>query len=306
MAKRTLQSHKAAYDFFLETFEPEREKIIKILTSLQNEIQREAEIEKIGYITYSALGIVGGGMVIGGMIFAPISAGASLGLTVVGVSAGVSSSVADIAHGTIKAKIVQKKLNKAQRKLREHEDICLKMAEVLCPLKRDIELIQKRIDDIKQAKKDGDQNVKLIQFATGVTTILANSKPTSVQKLLSNGEELCKIIKLGKAIDELMPAAVRDASKEIARSLSKESTKGVSKMVTKETATLSTKLVMGTVTATAILVDLGFLISDAIDLHDFCDGNLCSEAENLRCVIKQIQKEKDDLKNALHIKVSSV
>lgn len=306
MAKRTLQSHKAAYDFFLETFEPEREKIIKILTSLQNEIQREAEIEKIGSITYSGLGIVGGGMVIGGMILAPISAGASLGLTVVGVSAGLSSSAADIAHGTIKAKIVQKKLNKAQRKLREHEDTCLKMTEVLCPLKRDIELIQKRIDDIKQAKKDGDQNVKLIRFASEVTTILANSKPTSVQKLLSNGEELCKIIKLGKAIDELMPAAVRDASKEIARSLSKESTKGVSKMVTKETATLSTKLVMGTVTATAILVDLGFLISDAIDLHDFYDGNLCNEAENLRCVIKQIQKEKDDLKNALHIKVSSV
>lgn len=306
MAKRTLQSYKAAYDFFSDTFEPEREKIIEILTSLQNEIQREAEIQKIGSITYSSLGMVGGGLMIGGIILAPISAGASLGFTVVGLSAGLSSSVADIAHGTIKAKIVQQKLNKAQRKLREHEDICSKMTEVLCPLKRDIELIQKRIDDIKQAKKDGDQNVKLIQIASEVTNILADSKPQSVQKMVSNGEELCKIIKLGKALDELMPAAALDASKEIARRLSKDSAKGVSKMVTKETATLSSKVFMGTVTAAAILVDLGFLISNAIDLNDFYDGNLCNEAESLRCVIKQIQKEKDDLKNAFRIKVSSV
>lgn len=180
------------------------------------------------------------------------------------------------------------------------------MTEVLCRLKRDIELIQKRIDDIKQAKKDGDQNVKLIQIASEVTNILADSKPQSVQKMVSNGEELCKIIKLGKALDELMPAAALDASKEIARRLSKDSAKGVSKMVTKETATLSSKVFMGTVTAAAILVDLGFLISDAIDLNDFYDGNLCNEAESLRCVIKQIQKEKDDLKNAFRIKVSSV
>lgn len=306
MAKRTLQSYKAAYDFFSDTFEPEREKIIEILTSLQNEIQREAEIQKIGSITYSSLGMVGGGLMIGGIILAPISAGASLGFTVVGLSAGLSSSVADIAHGTIKAKIVQQKLNKAQRKLREHEDTCSKMTEVLCPLKRDIELIQKRIDDIKQAKKDGDQNVKLIQIASEVTNILADSKPQSVQKMVSNGEELCKIIKLGKALDELMPAAALDASKEIARRLSKDSAKGVSKMVTKETATLSSKVFMGTVTAAAILVDLGFLISNAIDLNDFYDGNLCNEAESLRCVIKQIQKEKDNLKNAFRIKVSSV
>lgn len=64
-----------------------------------------------------------------------------------------------------------------------------KMTEVLCPWNRDIELIQKRIDDIKQAKKDGVQNVKLIQIASEVTNILANSKPHSVQKILSNGEE---------------------------------------------------------------------------------------------------------------------
>lgn len=48
---------------------------------------------------------------------------------------------------------------------------------------------KKRIDDIKQAKKDGVQNVKLIQIASEVTNILANSKPHSVQKILSNGEE---------------------------------------------------------------------------------------------------------------------
>lgn len=206
----------------------------------------------------------------------------------------------------------QRKCKKSLLKLKENcESMKInvkKMTEVLCPLKRDIELIQKRIDDIKQAKKDGVQNVKLIQIASEVTNILANSKPHSVQKILSNGEELhvCKIIKLGKALDELMPASALDASKEITKSVSKESAKGVSKMVTKETATLSSKVFMGTVTAAAILVDLGFLISNAIDLNDFYDGNLCNEAESLRCVIKQIQKEKDDLKKAFRIKVSSV
>lgn len=305
MAKYILQSFKEASEFFSETFEPEREKIIEILTSLQNEIQREAEIQKIGSITYSGLGIVGGGLMIGGIILAPISAGASLGFTVVGLSAGLSSSVADFAHGAIKAKIVQKKLMKAQRKLREHENTCSKMTEVLCPLKRDIERIQKRIDDIKQAKKDGDQNVKLIQIGLEVTNILANEKPQNVQEMLSTGEELYKVIKLGK-LDELVSAGALDVSKEMVRGLSKESAKGVSKVVTKETATLSSKLFMGTVTAAAILVDLGFLISNAIDLNDFYDGLLCNEAESLRCVIKQIQKENDDLKKVFRLKVSSV
>lgn len=299
-----IKSFKEAHDFFSETFEHEREQLIEILTSLQNEIQREAEIQKIGSITYSGLGMLGGGLMIGGIILAPLSAGASLGLTVAGISTGLSSSAADIAHGAIKAKIVQRKLISAQRKLREHENTCSMMKEVLCPLKRDIELIQKRIDDIKQAKIDGDQNVKLVQIASEVTKILANAKPQDVQKLLSTGEEIYKIIKLGKALDELVPAVALDITKEIAREVSKESAKGVSKVVAKETASLSTKVVMGTVTAAAILVDLGFLISNAIDLNDFYDGILCNEAERLRCVIKQLQKENDDLKKVFHKRIS--
>lgn len=104
--------------------------------------------------------------------------------------------------------------------------------------------------------------------------------------MVFNGEELCKIIKFGKVLDELMFVVVFDVLKEIVRCFLKDFVKGVLKMVIKEIVILFLKVFMGIVIVVVIFVDFGFLIFNVIDLNDFYDGNLCNEVESLRCVIK--------------------
>lgn len=51
---------------FKTIFAPERMKVINELISLEDDIQKEARIQKIGFVTYSSVGIVGGDLIIAG------------------------------------------------------------------------------------------------------------------------------------------------------------------------------------------------------------------------------------------------
>lgn len=104
--------------------------------------------------------------------------------------------------------------------------------------------------------------------------------------MLFIGEEIYKIIKFGKVLDELVLVVVFDIIKEIVREVLKEFVKGVLKVVVKEIVFLLIKVVMGIVIVVVIFVDLGFFIFNVIDLNDCCDGILCNEVESLRCIIK--------------------
>lgn len=97
-----------ARDYYKETWATERREILKELESFRDEIQRQAKIHSIGSITYSSVGLVGGGLAIGGIVTAPFTFGASLGLTVAGIVTGVTSGVAGVTHGAVKFGIVKK------------------------------------------------------------------------------------------------------------------------------------------------------------------------------------------------------
>lgn len=75
---------------------PERMKVINELISLEDDIQKEARIQKIGFVTYSSVGIVGGDLIIAGIIAAPFTFGRSLALSVAGGAATNSSGVAGV------------------------------------------------------------------------------------------------------------------------------------------------------------------------------------------------------------------
>lgn len=110
-----IESYVKAKEYFQKTFAPERMKVINELISLRDDIQKEARIQKIGSITYSSVGVVGGGMAIVGIVAAPFTAGASLALTAAGVAAGVSSGVAGVTHHVVKVKKVKSKLADAKK-----------------------------------------------------------------------------------------------------------------------------------------------------------------------------------------------
>lgn len=110
-----IESYVKAKEYFQKTFAPERMKVINELISLRDDIQKEARIQKIGSITYSSVGVVGGGMAIVGIVAAPFTAGASLALTAGGVAAGVSSGVAGVTHHVVKVKKVKSKLADAKK-----------------------------------------------------------------------------------------------------------------------------------------------------------------------------------------------
>lgn len=110
-----IESYVKAKEYFKKTFAPERMKVINELISPRDDIQKEARIQKIGSITYSSVGVVGGGMAIVGIVAAPFTAGASLALTAAGVAAGVSSGVAGVTPHVVKVKKVKSKLADAKK-----------------------------------------------------------------------------------------------------------------------------------------------------------------------------------------------
>lgn len=80
-----------------------------------------------------------------------------------------------------------------------------------------------------------------------------------------------------------------DNEKEINQKIVSSAFKDVSKGVT----LLSTKT-LAALAAIGVIVDLVFLISDAVDLSKIKKGKLCSEAEKLQNVIERMQGEYDD------------
>lgn len=93
-----IESYVKAKKYFQKTFAPERMKVINELISIRDDIQKETRIQKIGSVTYSSVGIVGGGLIIAGIIAAPFTFGGSLALSVAGAAATISSGVAGVTH----------------------------------------------------------------------------------------------------------------------------------------------------------------------------------------------------------------
>lgn len=104
---RRSHSFKAAKCYYENNWKDGQKKAIEKLKEIKNELQEQAMILSIGTITYSSVGLVGGGLTIAGMLAAPFTAGLSLGLTVAGIATGVTSGVAGVTHGAVKFGIVK-------------------------------------------------------------------------------------------------------------------------------------------------------------------------------------------------------
>lgn len=124
--------------FFHSKFAPERRKVLVVLVSIRNDIQEEERRHAIGNAAYKSVGSVGFGLLIAGIIAAPITLGASLALSGASAAASVSSVAASIIHRAVKAKKIKEKISNAQSSLENHEKICFQMYKLFCMLKEDM------------------------------------------------------------------------------------------------------------------------------------------------------------------------
>lgn len=268
-----IESYVKAKEYFQNTFAPERMKVINELISLRDDIQKEARIQKIGSVTYSSVGIVGGGLIIAGIIAAPFTFGGSLALSVAGGAATISSGVAGVTHNIVKEKKVKSKLVDARTSLQEHDKKCSKMSTLLVPLKRDIDRLRDEIIAIQQSRSEHDsdpENRNATRIVHGVKTIIGSFRTLNVSALASNSKFFLQIQKIGETLKNVFPPSVSTAAKGA--------------------ATIGTKA-LGTLAAVGILVDLGILISDATALAKIEKGKLCDEAEKLDNVITTMQNQ---------------
>lgn len=86
--------------------------------------------------------------------------------------------------------------------------------------------------------------------------------------------DVARVLQLATALADIIPSAAKDVSKGVA----KISTEALSVLV-----------------AIGIVVDLGSLISNSIDLSKFIDGKLCPEAQKLQEIIDEMECESNDI-----------
>lgn len=104
---------------------------MKLLQEIAEAIEEQEKIHLIGQITYSSVGITSAGLTIGGIIAAPFTMGASLGLTIAGIATGVTSGAAALSHIAVKEGLIRKKSKVARGLLEEDERLYVVMKEKL-------------------------------------------------------------------------------------------------------------------------------------------------------------------------------
>lgn len=137
MANDKLSNYfKTAKDHYTQNWQAGR---VKVLKEIRAKVQEQARILSIGSITYSSIGLVGGGLTIAGIIAAPFTFGISLGLTATGIATGVTSAVAGVTHGVVKFGIVKQLCEDAKLSLEQHEVSCENMRNMLKMLQKEVE-----------------------------------------------------------------------------------------------------------------------------------------------------------------------
>lgn len=103
---------------------------------------------------------------------------------------------------------------------------------------------------------------------------MTTSKAAEAYRITGNKDKIVELFKIGDALDDLLPTALKDVSEE--------------------SATISTE-VLSTVAAIGILIDIGSLIWNVLEFTRLRNGMLCNEAESLNKVIVSLQREYDVL-----------
>lgn len=107
-----------------------------------------------------------------------------------------------------------------------------------------------------------------------IAMLVESSQAVSVYRLRGCTDEVAKVLRLGAALEGIAPSALKDVSK------------GVCKLSTEALSVLA---------AVGIIIDLGSLFLNAIDLAKIEKSQLCTEAKKLEEVIQKMQHEYDVL-----------
>lgn len=248
-------SYVKAKRFFTHSFSLERKRVIDDLTTFKDRIQREQNIQDVGSYAYTGVGILGGALIVGGIIAAPFTAGASLSVTAAGMACGVSAGIATGLHEEIKDSIVQGKRSNFLKTIKEHERTCLNLNKQLISLIEDLKR-QDEINAFEHTNPSEEFESLLSQFEAII------DKSESVQKFKTKEGDIYILVTLERLL------------------------KTVSFNSLKENDSFA---------AVTFVVDLNVIISDALRTADCNKEGLCNEAWIIESVKKRYQREYDEL-----------
>lgn len=156
------KSYTKAKSFFDKKFSSERKQVIKDLEALKSDVQQEEKNRDIGSSVYSGVSIIGWGLIVAGVLAAPITGGVSTSLIVAGLASEGASGGAAVLHQGIKQSIVQSKMDSLRKKLIEHEKTCEEMNQHLSEMIDKME--KKERETFYHTDPDQNMNDLLKQF----------------------------------------------------------------------------------------------------------------------------------------------
>lgn len=269
-----------AKSFHTETWAPERGNILRDLISIRDDIQKQSLRYSLGCISYVTIGLLSGSLALAGIMadscaMEPLA----LVLTMVGLVTGILSGGAGLILGGMKIVAIKRKCALAMACLEKHEETCKKMKAKLKAVKKNIDAFKADIRahnnlDTSQLKEEIKCSAGSVPLAFKIDDLVTTSKAAEAYRITGNKDKIVELFKIGDALDDLLPTALKDVSEE--------------------SATISTE-VLSTVAAISILIDIGSLIWNVLEFTRLRKGMLCNEAESLNKVIVSLQREYDVL-----------
>lgn len=281
-----MKSYDKAKSYLENVFAPEREKVIRDLTSIRKSVQEAVEIHRLANVGYSYFGILGGLAMLGGMV---VTGGMSLFAP--GALIGAYSGYAEIAHEVVQKSILIKRFSDAEKSLRNHELTLSEMNKLLLSLKEDIDKIdslQSRIELLEKTKSNEKTQAAEILFLIGQIILIMGTN-TDPKELANNRSKVYRLIKLSKLVEIVLPTGgkvITMAAENGYKHLDATS-------ITKKFGKKSVKVIT---TAFAVIADLNSLINNTIDVVNFEKGHLCTEAEKLNQIIIKLQWDLDSIR----------
>lgn len=195
------KSYTKARSFFDKKFSSERKQVIKDLEALKSDIEQEEKTRNIGSSVYSGVGIIGWGLIVAGVLAAPITGGVSTSLIVAGLASKGASSGAFVLHQGIKQSIVQSKMDSLRKRLIEHEKTCKEMNNHL------LEMVDRMKFFFYHTDPDQEMNYLLKQFEV----LLEHSD--KMKKFKARTGEIYVLISLQNLLEDVPFGVPRDEDK---------------------------------------------------------------------------------------------
>ncbi|XP_048242843.1 uncharacterized protein LOC125375899 [Haliotis rufescens] len=150
-----------------------RMQVVETLNDLANEVDKEVRKARIAKTTFASTGILGSGLAIGGIIAAPFTFGASLGLTIAGVALGVSSGVGGLVTTIIDRLLNSKKTKAAYAAANKYLNIVDCIVQIMEEIRNEWNA------QIEQDFKDKIRNVSDPETTKTLEVFLLSMKATS-------------------------------------------------------------------------------------------------------------------------------